>query len=312
MSDCAIEIKSLSKKYGKVMAVDDLDLDVEKGCLFGLLGPNGAGKTTTLKILAGLTKPDSGNIKILGKSVSFGSIAGREKIGYLPDVPECYGYMTPVQYLKFCSDLYGMDEPTAKKNAYDLLELVGLENTQKKIAGFSRGMKQRMGIAQALINEPETVLMDEPASALDPTGRYEVMEILKRLKGKTTVFFSTHIISDIERVCDEVAVISKGKVLERGTVGELKTKYDKKNMEISFPGFILKNQLEDFKLKLNQQEWCEEITDMGKSVLKIRVVDRETAQKRIVHLLAENGLAIDKMDSLAISLEDIFLEVVKK
>ena len=213
----AIETIGLVKSFGLFKAVDGLQLAVRKGEVFGFLGPNGAGKTTTLRMLAGLSKPDSGEIRLLGQPVSFGSMKGRERIGYLPDVPECYGYMRPVEFLSFCGALFGLDARTQKKRSLELLELVGLEHVNKRIGGFSRGMKQRIGIAQALINEPDIVFMDEPASALDPMGRYDVMEILTKLKGNTTVFFSTHIITDIERVCDTIAIIDKGGILEQGS-----------------------------------------------------------------------------------------------
>ena len=158
--ELAIQIKDLTKSFGSFKAVDRLNLNVKKGEIFGFLGPNGAGKTTTLRMLAGLSKPDSGEIRLLDRDVVFGNMRGRERIGYLPDVPECYGYMRPVEFMSFCGALFGLDAAHQKKRSKELLELVGLENVNKRIAGFSRGMKQRIGIAQALINEPEIVFMD--------------------------------------------------------------------------------------------------------------------------------------------------------
>lgn len=307
----AIEIINLTKKYNQIKAVDDLNLAVPKGSVFGFLGANGAGKTTTLKMLAGLTNPDSGSIKLQGTNVSFGSMKGREKIGYLPDVPECYGYMRPVEFLGFCADLYGFDAKTRKIKSLELLDLVGLNNVNKKIASFSRGMKQRLGIAQALINEPDIVLMDEPASALDPSGRFEVMEILTRLKGKTTIFFSTHIISDIERVCDSIAIIDKGKILQQGNVSDLKMKFDNKCVSVAFPEFISKDEIFAFNDEIKTSPWYQSADFKGERALLIKVADRPSAQRDIIRIAASRNLAFEQFNSLAISLEDIFLEVTK-
>jgi ABC-2 type transport system ATP-binding protein len=279
--------------------------------VFGFLGANGAGKTTTLKMLAGLTNPDSGSIKLQGTNVSFGNMKGREKIGYLPDVPECYGYMRPVEFLGFCADLYGFDAKTRKMKSLELLDLVGLNNVNKRIASFSRGMKQRLGIAQALINEPDIVLMDEPASALDPTGRFEVMEILTRLKGKTTIFFSTHIISDIERVCDSIAIIDKGRILQQGSVSDLKMQFDNKCVSVAFPEFISKDEIYSFNDEIKKSVWYQNADFKGDRSLLIKVADRPSAQRDIIRIAASRNLAFEQFNSLAISLEDIFLEVTK-
>lgn len=314
-SDIAIQTIDLTKSFGQYKAVDRLNLSVKKGEIFGFLGPNGAGKTTTLRMLAGLSKPDSGEIRLLGANVIFGNMHGRERIGYLPDVPECYGYMKPVEFLSFCGALFGLSESDQKKRAKELLELVGLENVTKRIAGFSRGMKQRIGIAQALINEPEIVFMDEPASALDPMGRYDVMEILTKLKGNTTVFFSTHIISDIERVCDTIAIIDKGTILEQGSIPDLKSKYDNRTISLSFAENVPRQDLERFTEAIRGTAWSAGVMpDAGRSTptLLIEVTDRAVAQVEIPRLIAEQRLPLETMNSHSLSLEDVFLKVVGK
>ncbi len=311
----AIQTIQLTKSFGSFKAVDQLSLNVRKGEVFGFLGPNGAGKTTTLRMLAGLSKPDSGEIKLLDRNVTFGSMRGRERIGYLPDVPECYGYMKPVEFLSFCGALFGLDASKQKKRSLELLELVGLENVHKRIGGFSRGMKQRIGIAQALINEPEIVFMDEPASALDPMGRYDVMEILTKLKGSTTVFFSTHILSDIERVCDTVAIIDKGVILEQGSILDLKNKYDNLTISVSFAEDLPEQAIRTFEESVQQTGWCAGITaDPARAVktLLICVTDRSIAQMEIPRLIAAQKLPLETMNSHSLSLEDVFLKVVGK
>ncbi|MHB1483858.1 MAG: ABC transporter ATP-binding protein [Saccharofermentanales bacterium] len=308
----AIEITGLSKSFGPYKAVDLLDLTVRKGDIFGFLGPNGAGKTTTLRMLAGLSRPDSGEIRLLGKTVYFGSMSGRESIGYLPDVPECYGYMKPSEFLCFCGALFGLDAKAQKRRADELLELVGLEDAKKRIGGFSRGMKQRIGIAQALVNEPEIVFMDEPASALDPMGRYDVMEILTKLKGNTTVFFSTHIITDIERVCDTVAIIDKGKLLESGSIHDLKMKYDNHTISVDFAVSTTDDEISRFIDSLKQKAWCSGVTCRKGTELQIIVTDRAIAQLELPGIITEHKLLLAAMNSMDISLEDVFFKVVGK
>lgn len=314
-TDYAIQTIELTKSFGQFKAVDRLNLNVRRGEIFGFLGPNGAGKTTTLRMLAGLSKPDSGEIRLLGGNVVFGNMRGRERIGFLPDVPECYGYMKPMEFLSFCGALFGLDEAKQKKRAKELLELVGLENVTKRIAGFSRGMKQRIGIAQALINEPEIVFMDEPASALDPMGRYDVMEILMKLKGNTTVFFSTHIISDIERVCDTIAIIDKGSILEQGTISDLKDKYDNHTISMTFSETTAAQDLGRFEEAVRQTAWSVGVTkdpSRNGEALMIQVTDRAIAQMELPRLVVEHRLPLVAMNSHSLSLEDVFLKVVTK
>ena len=198
----ALELNALCRRYGDLYAVNQLDLSVPAGSIYGFLGPNGAGKTTTLRMITGLLRPTSGEIRINGLPVSFGLATGRERIGYLPDVPTFYPWMTPQEYLRFSGSLYGIPHRDLERRIAESLDLVGLQKAKRRIGGYSRGMKQRLGIAQALLHTPSLVLLDEPASALDPIGRKDVMDIIRNLAGTTTVFFSTHILSDIERVCD--------------------------------------------------------------------------------------------------------------
>lgn len=301
----AIETINLTKNFHSFKAVDDLCLQVPQGSVYGFLGPNGAGKTTTIKMLTGLSKPTSGTIKIQGKEVRFGSLRNREDVGYLPDVPNFYDWMRPNEYLVFLGELFSMDRNSLNKRIEFLLELVELKGVNKKIGGFSRGMKQRLGIAQALINEPKVLLLDEPTSALDPIGRKEVMDIIKQLTEKVTVFFSTHILSDIERVCDRVVILNSGKALIEDSIPNLRQKYSK-------PAVLLEVEYENKNRILieilGKQKWVESIS--GDEEIKIFVNNLSDAQHGITGILNDMHVALKKFTILEPSLEDIFLKVV--
>jgi len=217
----AIEITRLVKKFGDAVALDGIELAVPRGSVFGFLGPNGAGKTTALRILTGLARPTSGEARILGADVSTAGNDVRSQIGYLPDVPGFYPWMTAVELVEYAGRLFGIGPATVRERAESLLEMAGLSDVRTKVGGFSRGMKQRLGIAQALINAPSVLLLDEPTSALDPIGRREVLEMIASLRGRTTVFFSTHILADVESISDRVAMVFRGKIEAVGAPREL-------------------------------------------------------------------------------------------
>ena len=217
-----LTIKNLKKSFGGKEVLRGLDLSVPEHSIFGLIGRNGEGKTTTMKAILGLLKPDSGQIHVCSEKVCFGQTRTNRHVGYLPDVPEFYAYMTPLEYLRFCGEISGIDKADLAARSNELLELVGLGQEQRRIKGFSRGMKQRLGIAQALLNRPKLLICDEPTSALDPVGRKEILDILLAAKEQTTILFSTHILSDVERICTEAAFLNDGKVAMQGTIEELR------------------------------------------------------------------------------------------
>jgi ABC-2 type transport system ATP-binding protein len=228
-SQAVIEIDQLTKDYEvgflkkkKVRALDSLTLSVNAGEIFGFLGPNGAGKTTTLKLLTRLIYPTSGTARILGQPID--DVATRSRVGYLPENPYFYDYLSGRELLEYTAALFGVPKREASTRADELLHLVGLEPDQadRQLRKYSKGMLQRIGIAQALINDPEIVFMDEPMSGLDPIGRREIRDLLLTLRAKNkTVFFSSHILSDVEALCDRAAILSRGKLLRSGTVQEL-------------------------------------------------------------------------------------------
>lgn len=303
----AIETKKLTKQFGSFTAVDKLDLKVPEGSIYGFLGPNGAGKTTTIKMLTGLSKPTSGEIMIYGKKVMFGNINSCNDIGYLPDVPSFYDWMTPVEYLSFCGELFCIDKKTIGNRIEYLLDLVGLSGVKKKIGGFSRGMKQRLGIAQALINEPKIVFLDEPTSALDPIGRKEVMDIIVKLSGKITVFFSTHILADVERVCDRVVILNQGRVQIEDSITNLRQKHSRHGIVVEVESNHEKDALVE---ALKAQEWVSGIPESRNGELMVYVSNMEKAQLNIPRVLYESRIALKRFAILEPSLEDIFLKVV--
>ena len=226
-----LSISGLSKSFGNNKVIDNISFDVPEGSIFGFIGANGAGKTTTMNMVLGFLEIDSGEIIACDESVRLGKTV--KNIGYLPDVPEYYNYMRPMEYLRLCGELSAMPKDKIRQRSGELLELVGLSNANRKIGGFSRGMKQRLGIAQALLGKPKLLICDEPTSALDPIGRKEILEILMTLKGQATVIFSTHILSDVERIADRAAILHKGKIALSGTLAELKKQHSD-SYEIEF------------------------------------------------------------------------------
>ena len=238
----ALQISNLTKDYKtgffkqrSVRALDGLTLEVRSGQIFGFLGGNGAGKTTTIKILMGLLHPTTGEAKILGQDIS--EIDVHRRLGYCPENPYFYDYLTPLELLNYFGEIFGLNSQKRKERSTDLLNAVGLQKSDwnKHLRKFSKGMLQRVGLAQSLLNDPEIIFLDEPMSGLDPIGRREIRELIARLRthGKT-VFMSTHILSDIESLCDEVAILSRGKLTATGNLQDLLTSSsDRQGFEVT-------------------------------------------------------------------------------
>ena len=231
----AIVVENLSKVYGAIRALDGLELSVERGTVFGFLGPNGAGKTTTLRILSGVAIPSSGKAWIEGVRVGLGGEA-RGLVGYLPEEPAYYPWMRAREFLvDLVGGLHGMDPAEANLRGEEMLELVGLQvAANRRIGGFSRGMRQRLGLAQALMNKPQVLLLDEPVSALDPVGRRDILRLIKTLGEEATVFMSTHILNDVERVCDKIGIIDRGRLIALDRTDELLRRHAAPIVEVTF------------------------------------------------------------------------------
>lgn len=220
-----LRITGLRKRFGDKAVLNGLDLSVPEHSIFGFIGKNGAGKTTTMKAVLGLLKTDGGKITVNGEPVEYGKTAVNRRIGYLPDVPEFYPFLTAPEYLRFCGEISGMKRTECESRSRELLQLVGLAEESHRIKGFSRGMKQRLGIAQALLNRPKLLICDEPTSALDPVGRKEILDILQSIREQTTVIFSTHILSDVERICTDVAFLNGGIAEIQGPISDIRATY---------------------------------------------------------------------------------------
>ncbi|MHB1154784.1 MAG: ABC transporter ATP-binding protein [Eubacteriales bacterium] len=301
-----LTIRHISKSFGENKVIDDLSFSVPEHSVFGFIGQNGAGKTTTMKMVLGLLKPENGSITVCGENVLYGQNKTNQYIGYLPDVPEFYGYMKPTEYLKLCGEITGLSSSAIKIKSEQLLSLVGLLKANKKISGFSRGMKQRLGIAQALLNEPKLLICDEPTSALDPIGRKEILDILRQVKGKTTVLFSTHILSDVERICDHIAVLHGGKLALSGTLTEVKSQHKLDSLFIEFAGqtekerFTASPQLAPYILDAEQTN----------TAITIKTKNIQEAEKTAIAILSDKQLLPVRLEVLEPTLESLFLEAV--
>jgi ABC-2 type transport system ATP-binding protein len=307
MSGVAIQTSNLSKSFKGIPAVRDLNLHVPAGSIYGFLGPNGSGKTTTIKMLTGLSRPTTGSILIHGKEVKFGKLMNRQEIGYLPDVPNFYPWMTAPQFLQFVGELFSIENKLMNSRIESLLELVGLSGVKQRINGFSRGMKQRLGIAQAILHQPKVVVMDEPTSALDPIGRREVMEIMKKLAGNMTIFLSSHILTDIESVCDRVVIMDQEKMVLENSIEELRRSY-------SHPTIVLETETGEAQQRLlselAKREWVSQINHNDQGEIQLGVEDLARAQHEIPVLFTSAEAPLIKMMMQEPTLEDIFMKVV--
>ncbi|EPC80990.1 putative ABC transporter ATP-binding protein YxlF [Lacticaseibacillus paracasei subsp. paracasei Lpp37] len=223
-----LTLQHVSKHFGSKQVLQDLNLTVPAGSIYGFVGENGAGKTTTMKLILGLDQASAGAIEVAGQPVHFGETETNRQTGYLPDVPAFYGYMTAPEYLKLCGQLTGLRGAELQSRVAAMLIQVGLADAKHRISGFSRGMRQRLGIAQALLNTPKLLICDEPTSALDPQGRTDFLQLLASLRGQTTILFSTHILSDVERICDHVGILHHGRLQVSAPLDDLKQQYAKK------------------------------------------------------------------------------------
>lgn len=307
-----LEISHITKSFGSNRVIDNLSFSVPEHSVFGFVGQNGAGKTTTMKIVLGLLKADSGEIFVNGEKVSFGSNTTNRFIGYLPDVPEFYNFMTSWEYLMLCGQITGMPDKKIKERSVELLELVGLENSKKRIRSFSRGMKQRLGIAQALLNSPRLLICDEPTSALDPIGRKEILDILHSVREHTTVLFSTHILSDMERICDRIAFLHDGHIVRSGTMEEIRSLRRGDSIEIEFSkekdAALFSRLYGDISLR-NRQNSESTKPEPTKLILSKK---KDSDMIEIMKVLSQNNISIQRLERLEPTLEDLFMEVVDK
>jgi len=305
----AIEAVDITKKFGDFVALDHLSFRVPAGKVFGFLGPNGAGKSTTIRILGGLSRLDGGSASIAGVPAKLNSAELRSRIGYLPDHPAFYSWMSGIESMVFFGELFHLDRKEARRRGEELLEVTGLRDAAKrKVGGYSSGMRQRLGLAQALINRPQVLIIDEPAAALDPMGRVEVLDLLDQLtQDDTTVFMSTHLLDDVERVCEEVAIIDHGKLVVQAKVEELRDRYAHPVIEVDFDA-----PQESFAEQAGRMPGVAEVRDLTGVNRRFRVLLAESGdgRDRVFATLHGLGSSVRRFEVVRPSLEDVFVKLV--
>lgn len=309
-----LQVDQVTKNFGQKKVLNDLSFVVQEGSIFGFVGENGAGKTTTMKLILGLDQMTQGSISILGEPVTFGATKTNRYTGYLPDVPQFYDYMTAREYLMLCGEITGLGKGERIKRVDEMLRLVHLFGVKTRIGGFSRGMKQRLGIAQALLNKPKLLICDEPTSALDPNGRKEFLDLLYSLRSETTILFSTHILNDVEQICDHVGILNGGKMVVCASIPELKKQHGQQQVKFVFEQESDTNLfiqlLEESSLSI---PYTTDATSFA-VVISFKAAQKEQYKKDIQQLLkliqqhSILPLAFEQQDA---SLEDIFLEVIR-
>ena len=295
-----LTLEDVRKSFGSKEVLKGISFSVEEKSIFGFIGRNGAGKTTTMKMILGLLKQDSGSITVCGENVTYGETATNRYVGYLPDVPEFYPYMKAREYLKLCGEIAGLTGSELKTRIDELLSLVGLSKEKGRIGGYSRGMKQRLGIAQALIGRPKLLICDEPTSALDPLGRHEILDILHQAKEHTSILFSTHILSDVERISDHIALLEGGEVKLSGSIDEIKKVSSETGVRL-----ILKNPEDKKKIMASFKD-----ATMCEGGLDFKGL-REDEEMRLFGFLAEEKISVVKFERKEMDLEDLFMEALK-
>jgi ABC-2 type transport system ATP-binding protein len=298
-----IHITELAKSFQGTEVIKGLNFRLEKGKCTALIGPNGAGKTTTLRMLSGLMKPSRGTIAFAKTKTD----DIRSLIGYLPQFPVFYEWMTGIEFLEYVGKLTGLTKKEAKERSIELFRVVGIfEAKDQRIGKYSGGMKQRLGIAQALIHRPQLLMLDEPVSALDPFGRREVLELLKTLKKETTILFSTHILNDAEEICDEILLLHKGEIVESGTMDNLRMRHQQSKIDL-----IFQTNTHHFASIIKEYEWVESISLEGNRI-GVSVSDIDKARSELLTKILENKWPLIKFEISSITLEDVFMKVVSK
>ena len=308
MSATAIETHGLTKRYGDVLALDRLDLDVPAGSVFGFLGPNGAGKTTAMKILTSLTAATAGTAAVDGVPAGDGEPNRRGLIGYLDQAPQFNGWMRGRELLAYVGRLSGLRGGELDRRIAETLELVDLADAaRRRIGGYSGGMRQRLGIAQAVLARPSVLLLDEPVSALDPGGRRDMLATIRGLAAHSTVLLSSHVLSDVERVCDRVAIIDRGRLVTESPVGDLIDRFAQPVYRVEAePATDM--ALDGLVAAVTGAAWATGVERDG-FVVRVFVTDDPEAGGRLLALVVEHGVRVVSVERLRPSLEDVFLRL---
>lgn len=307
-----INTHGLNKSYKDVEALKSLDLQVAKNSIFGFLGPNGAGKTTTIKLLLGLTRPTHGAGTVFGHDILHESVEIRKRVGYLAQNPSYYKHMTARETLRFRARFfYAGPKDELEDRIAETLEMAGLTNkADRPIKGFSGGELQRLGIAQAQVNYPDLLILDEPAANLDPGGRRDVLEVMERLRKHTTVFYSTHILDDVQQVSDTVAILNHGELVAQAPMDELLAGSDGSVYTV-----VMEGDPSEAKARVTQRGWVEGVktTSMnGRITWRVNVTDEEVAKSELLRLiLADESIKVVEFGRMQYELEEVFLSIIE-
>lgn len=306
-----IETHKLSKAYKNIQALNALDLNVHQNSIFGFLGPNGAGKTTTIKLMLGLTRPSSGSATIFGMDSVSRSVEIRARVGYLPQEPHFYEYMTARQTLHFVAEFFFKGPRKAIDERVDeMLDLVDLtQKADRPIRTFSGGERQRLGIAQAQVNYPDLLILDEPAASLDPLGRRDVLEVMSRLRKYATIFYSTHILDDVQRVSDTVVILNKGVLVAQGPIEELLA-----GSEGVIYIIHLKGDVEQALKQVRSFPWVSAVKTNQvneETHLQVSVTDPQAAESQLLKMLVNGPVNVTEFRRKQYELEDVFMQVVE-
>lgn len=307
--ELAIETSNLTKRYGSLTAVNDLNLKVERNTIHGFLGPNGAGKTTTIKILVGLLKATEGTAKVLGQEVHVDQADAKLSIGYMPELPKFPKHLKGAELLDVYGRMYGMTQQERKEQIPKLIDLVGLKGRENDLIGkYSKGMQQRIGIAQALLNNPELVILDEPSIGLDPVGMVEVRELVKTIsKEGRTVFLSSHLLFEVEQICDHITIINKGSVLASDTIQNISN-------AISEPAMIhieLADVTNEVIGAVKKLPFVSGVWKTG-NTLYIQITSHNDVRVEVSKEVTSAGGVIVGMSQKISNLEDVFIQLVTK
>ncbi len=299
-----IEVNNLTRKYGEKVAVNRISFSVEKGKIWGFLGPNGAGKTTTMRILTGYLPPTEGSAKVAGFDITKEPLKAKKHIGYLPEIPPLYNEMTVKGYVNFVAELKGVPSKERKKAVSQAIEKAGLSSVAGRlIKNLSKGYRQRVGIAQAIVNNPDILILDEPTIGLDPAQIIEIRELIKSLKGEHTVILSTHILPEVTQTCDGVVIINEGQLRASGTLEEIQERFSEES------GIYLETEPSLAVEELMNIEGIKEVISSGEGV-KIFWEDEEKGNKNLNEFIRTKGLNINEWKRLTSTLEDIYLKIV--
>jgi ABC-2 type transport system ATP-binding protein len=312
LTNMIIQTDDLGKAYGQVQALKGLDLRVPKNSIFGFLGPNGAGKTTTMKLLLGLIRPTSGSGTVFGHDIVHESITIRSRIGYLPQQPQFIPDMTARETLRFTARFF-FAGPKQKIEARveEMLELVGLQDkADRPVKGFSGGERQRLGLAQAQINDPDLLILDEPSAALDPIGRLAVLRVMERLRERTTIFYSTHILDDVQQVSDTVAILNHGELVAQGPIEHLLAGSDKPIYTLLLTGAV-----EAAQARIANLPWVANIDAArrnGATAWQVSVTDEAAAEEQLLRqVLADEAVTVTDFHRKKYELEEVFTNFVE-